>query len=272
MPTRIAPFYIALAVALAGCSGGASDPPTVNAERYRVEIEGLDALVFSHRPLNEGGRHVLSIAFSDLSAKFKSLERSRGAAERTRAFRAMSEEVRQDSLSQARIRERWLTLRTEVFGDEVWFTRFDLATGRRLYTRPPHPDELADFDRVLRRFDRLITKGRRDVARLGDLGIDGRTARQDRAVAEAWRDWGESWQADIEEVMRGLPEAPGPGVDRRYRIAYASVGYAAQQLEAAVKGEGALPFQAVVEHHLASAELRLEEAHKSRLKLTSSSD
>jgi hypothetical protein len=268
----LAPLVVAFTLALAACGGDIADEPAeVDAESYRVEIEALDALVFSHSLLNEGRRNVISMAFSDLADKMAHIDRSYGATTRGRAFRRLSEQVRQDSLSQASLRGQWQRLRNDVFSYAEWFRYVDPSTGREL-ARPPRPADLAAAERVLEDLEKLIAEAYRDLSELGAISADRHSGRPGRAHLESWKEWIESWPEAVDEVMQGMPEEPGDGVNLTYRMAHARLGYAADYLKAAVSTNWLLPFQAAEEQQFAGAQIHLDSAREALRSLAASGD
>ncbi len=272
MLPRSAKFIAILALVVVACSGcDADESAPVDPELYRVEIEGLDALVFSHLPLNEGLRNVTSMAFGDLSDKFAALERERGAGGRVSAFRRLSKQVRRGDLPQVDLRHDWLTLRNEVFIRADWFRYVDPATGRSL-PRPPRPVDLAAAQRVLENLESLIGKALHDVAGLGKLHPGGRRERENLVYLQAWKAWAEAWPGAIAEAMQELPEAPGPGADLNYQVAHTRLGHAAVNLEAVISTNWALPFQPLTDEHFAVVRIHLDAARESLQALGANAD
>jgi len=184
---------ITIVVALVGCASGNADGPEgpiADPSRYQVDIEGLDALTFTDRPLNDGTRQILANAFDDLSNKLGHSERSRASILKTREIRAVSTHIRDTDASIDSVRTQWVSLRTELFGDEPWF-RHSLDEPDPSGWKPqPLPDAytLRDLDFVIGRLERLASKGRREARNLGEPRVDPDYVRNEYpALAQKWR-------------------------------------------------------------------------------------
>ncbi len=213
---------------------------------YRAQIVDVEAALFAPAPLTKENRTQLVQALDTLRRELEHRGGTHMARYSGREIRRLAGMSRgRDDLEGApleQVRNHWMRIRPNTFHDDASWFRFsenDPVAEREEPKIELSARDRATLDRLrstLERIDDAIARGTRDCERLGEpeTGMD---ETRGEALAQAWRNWGDGWKTELENIRSWMPEAPAPDAPAGVRFVFDSVDDALTQLEA-IPGSG----------------------------------
>jgi hypothetical protein len=222
-----------------GLHGGLEDAPLAAAE-YRAPIVEVEAILFAPGPLSMEDRIQLAQAMDVMRRELDArggTDLAKFSAREIGALADMSRGLGElGGADLERVRSNWMRIRSNTFADDASWYRFSEADP--VAAREEERIELTVSDRAaldglratLDRIEQAIERGARDCERLGEAESDWDQGRGE-AFAQSWRDWGEGWTSELENLRGWMPAAPGPGASPGLRFVHEAAASALRQLE-----------------------------------------
>ncbi len=164
------------------------------------------------------------------------------------------------------IRNRWETVRSEVFEDASWFRRSTPAL--TMAQTPPAPSADPTVVRQLRDYaihlEGLIQTGKGQALAIPEAGVDAAlNSPESRAAEQQWRTWTQNWMAQIESTVRRGPRSIGSNADMNVVMAHQELSRAVMELQMVPQTAATtttIPFKYERERHFDAAAHSLQTA------------
>lgn len=243
---------IAAVTALAGCAG---EPETGSAtgliapESYRASIEAVEAVLYQPAPPDFGDPERAAAAVMDLYDAILERETDRRVrdAAATLIFTASRADISDAGYAApdlGPLRERWEEVRADLFGEADWFRSTTAGVAAARTPEPPtvDPADRQALERVIDRLGRLIDRGRRECADLGEPSYEpGMEGWEGRQQIDAWNRFHRDWDESVTDAARRMPPRPPLDGVMAFVSAYQDVERAVAELRHVPSGTGVWP-------------------------------